>query len=523
MEEEYTGNFVFTKDEKPKGIGNLDWQSLWNLHSEQLRKGEIALDVDGKIPQLLHKIYYSKTGWEYFGEKLPIRQIDEVQFSFRLKEGSQFGNLNSIKDVIKKGVGIMEIEGKQYFAILPKNTSFIRCEIKGLIIHQIYAKGADYSGSVLSKFEMYSCNFHGSKFIKVKGYNCIFSSSELDNSDFRHARFLNPSFSSCNLISTNFEEVKLINCSFQGSDLRDTRLNYLDLSQCIFSNKSLYLFQVRGSILFSAHNTKNKFSFEFLRVYPEESSLYNNDLFFKIEQNGDKVPVNNILIGVNGIMSPFDKSVSFFDRRVEPDDMRGESLDIVIDNIKRARWQLGFSFFLLGIFAWFAIFNKDIGLNDTIHLSKNDFLEHSWVWPFINSVILVLVAQNMKTALDNTRSLRKRNDVAQVAAFPFPLCHYNRPPSKEHEEIKGKKYSAKWFGLYAIYSARAITGLFYVFHPLLLSVALVVIDLGLFGNSALVLLLWTVVIFFLCLWVFNLSQGFQVPILFDPTEEEEKS
>jgi uncharacterized protein YjbI with pentapeptide repeats len=693
--EEYKGNFIFTSNNPPPGLDANTWQELWDQFRLKFEAGELPINEENKIPQKLHHIYYSVEGWNKFDNDLPERKPKEVNLS----NGKNISNLlimqknivNSIltkygndakftdhramlikldlfeENLIRVNFANAQLQGAMLAYAKLHGAILARAELQGSDLSHARLFGADLSGAHLQGANLFGAQLQGANLFEAQCERTQLSQAQMQGAELRQLLIKNSflksaQFHGANLTATNFytnylkpEQIEGVIIGYGTDDLStETTFNF---SRIQLDNKSVLSLVFRHN-MWGKWRPRNKAYYFFERIYskkfvinPLEKQAIRSYFIKNLRTNQESTNYwtderleklcQNLRIaqgvreGVNGLYYVRNESVAFFDKRKEADSMKGNSLAVVLDNLKRARWQLGISMLMLALMVlaqfvvnrrnWVqgndssleqiairkeqndALKNNDLAFfeyntlsntfisskdlnpakdtsnciskNSTtsnkfsiyeqktffnkydilsthkvetldsdnpltsvaklnfskstqaesdlrnhvislfgIELSQHDFLYSSNLWPLISLVMLLLVVQNMKTALDQARYLKKREDVTQVAGFPWPLSVYNRKPNRERNYDEKLWYN--WSFQWGEWGLRELLRFFYSFHPLLLLWFL-------FPQNYPNMLwgLWfayLVVLGFLCIWVFRLSKGFQKPILFDPNVKRKK-
>jgi hypothetical protein len=558
--EEYKGDFIFTEADVPKWIP----PNIWERHKDALQKGKLPLDggMDGeyddyddfyfkKIPNILHHIYYTVAGWEKFGESLPSRLPDGIYFNDGNYLQDKLSERDEIADIfIEKNGKEVDFSNHIYqFGRLDlSETNLLRINLIHAHLEGVNLYDSHLEGANLSEAHLEGANLTLAHLEKANLTAACLEAANLTGAYLEGATLFGANLEGTNLYNSYLEGADLTRANLEGAKLTRANLKGANLYFTKFDTSSIELIQIKSAIIINRDiNIGPNFFLNFNLI--KSSSEYVKELrrykswwhapsrpfwrnkvfggwrqldFQEINKEGKVVPNKTVFEGVNGIFLQENESVSFYQNRPEADSMKGESLQVVMDNLKRARWQLGFSFLMLGFaFAILYLFK----LTDTtkisifgIELTSQLFIEVAWVWPLVSALMYLLIGQHMETALIGTRQLQKRVDVAQVAGFPWPLSQHNRPPifSRNYSKIKLLDKIQLWLS----WGLKAITRRFFEFHPILLCLFLYLNE-SLTKINHILLLSEFMLLLFLCRWIWRLSQSFQKPILFDPEVEKQ--
>jgi len=181
------------------------------------------------------------------------------------------------------------------------------------------------------------------------------------------------------------------------------------------------------------------------------------------------------------------------------DSMKGANARAVVESLKQARSLHVFSMTLAALVSYIAVLHPDqikLPLIDE-KISTGQF--GLFAMPFSIGV-LILAASFMSDALRGAMYLRTRDDAMKVGQFPWALGKFS-----------GRSWPNKLISF--------LTRFVMAFHPFIYIYFI-------FGNrwpySRWLLFTFSVILLFLSIWVFYISQGFQRPILFDSKTEEER-
>jgi hypothetical protein len=290
--------------------------------------------------------------------------------------------------------------------------------------------------------------------------------------DLRGANLAGADLGGANLAKANLVAANLAEADLRGADLRGTDLGRANLSGVNFSKSTIDIFTVYRDV-----------------------------------QGCD--------IGVNGLYSPLTDSAALL--RIDPpgNSMQGANADAVIESLRHARKLHTFSLLLAGIAMLFIVIKpKTITLPYLAGSFKFDDISYSFLAMILSTVLLSQVSSFIDSALQGAHYLKDRRSAMLVGHFPWLLSKY------ESEEANRRQSKIMRF--------------FLVFHPLVYLYFFTKWDVLFSGSweglrqhyqempvvfGEYLMPVFYVILIKLCIHIFQLSEGFQKPILFDTQTE----
>lgn len=220
-------------------------------------------------------------------------------------------------------------------------------------------------------------------------------------------------------------------------------------------------------------------------------------------------------IGVNGLYSAATDSAALM--RIDPpgNSMQGANAEAVVESLRQARKLHTFSLLLAGIALLFIVVKpKSVTLPYLAGSFKFDDLSYSFLATFLSTMLLSQVTSFLDSALEGARYLNDRRSAMLVGHFPWLLSKYESDPRNRRRS--------------------QVMRLFLAYHPLVYLYFFVKWDALLSGDWAallahyqelpvvlgeLMLPLIYVALILICRSIFNMSERFQKPILFDRETE----
>jgi len=289
----------------------------------------------------------------------------------------------------------------------------------------------------------------------------------------------------------------LANVELQGVNLSDANLNGAILKKADLSGADLSGADLRGADLSGA------------RLDGVDLSRSTIDIETKYEG------VIGCDIGVNGIYSSATDSAALM--RLDPpgNSMQGSSAEAVIESLRHARKLHTFSVMLGGIALLFIVIKpKTISLPYLSGSFKFDDLSYAFLATILSTALLSQVASFIDSAIQGAHYLNDRRSAMLVGHFPWVLSKYESEPTNRRRS--------------------RIMRMFLVYHPVVYLYFFVKWDALFMGDwegvvahyrelpivlGEYLLPVFYVILIVLCRHIFNESEGFQKPILFDSETE----
>ena len=220
-------------------------------------------------------------------------------------------------------------------------------------------------------------------------------------------------------------------------------------------------------------------------------------------------------IGANGLYSSLTDSAAWV--RIDPpgNSMQGANADAVIESLRHARKLHTFSLLLAGIAMLFIVIKpKTITLPYLSGSFKFDDISYAFLAMILSTFLLSQVSSFIDSALQGAHYLNDRRSAMLVGHFPWLLSKYESDAANRRQS--------------------KIMRFFLVFHPAIYLYFFLKWDLFFSGDwegimqhykempvifAEYLLPVFYVVLIMLCRHIFQLSEGFQKPILFDTATE----
>ncbi len=323
--------------------------------------------------------------------------------------------------------------------------------------------------------------------------NAVLSGANLFGADLTGADFTEAHLFGANLTEADLTEAKLGGTYLMGTNLTEAKLFGADLTKANLTKANL-----TGTDLTSAHLS---------------GAVIDGDTYRSIKAIKKS---DDIKIGINGFWCKSSNSAALMIIDPPADSMHGPNPDAVVESLKRSRSIHFYSLTLASI----ALLIIILGLEQI----KLPFFSDIKVSPIryailamsISVGVLGLVKMFMQDALQGVRYLQDQKSAMTVGHFPWVL-------SKYAGNLKENMIQS------------FITRLVMAFHPLIYLYFFIrwdrlldiskdeqLLSIGILGKV--ILIIPGVLLLFLCIYIFVLSQRFQKPILFDAkTEKKRKS
>lgn len=344
---------------------------------------------------------------------------------------------------------------------------------------------------------------HGQLFIDFSGLevtNKNLSGINFQNVDLSDGKFFTVNFENANLRSCILNRAKLINCDlkranlvlvkgqlseFTGSDLsysklRSAELNAADLKNTIFLDVDFEEVKLNYANLSKAD----------LKGVSLSGCIINEETVFK--------GTDGIEFGINGVYSPYTDSAALFSSSPPGNSMKGPNVSAVTESLKRARKFFGFSF-LLSLTALLIYYldqdSTKLPFFTDFEINNQQYLNIAMIF---SVGLLILSKSFIDDAFEGMKYLEDRSSAMTVGSFPWVMTKY-----------AGNK-------LDQVFISRLSRFVLCV-HPLFY---LILHDWSNVNMFFIVLLLLLITI---SGWILIFSKKFQLPILFDTKQEEQKN
>ena len=347
---------------------------------------------------------------------------------------------------------------------------------------------------------------------ELRGANL--SRANLIEADLSEADLSEADLIEANLIEANLSEAVLSGANLSEAVLSGANLNKANLSGANLSRAYLWRANLSRANLSCAKLSRANLSWANLSEADlNEADLSKADLS-GADLSGSKLnemtlhrtrKIKSGQIGINGIWAEHKDSAALMTLRPPGNSMLGNNPEAVIESLKRARRLHGLSLSLVGIFLLIIL----LGLTEIpfpyakdVKISPNKFVLLAMP---ISIGLLSLVISFMGDALKGARYLSGRQSVMLVGNFPWTLSKYsgNEPFNKIQS---------------------LITRIVMIFHPLayIYYLSFILSENVKWGKISITIFIISLILLsYLSLWIFIISQRFQKPILFDNRTEIE--